>query len=166
MKQTLIRTQYIVKALAFFLLCHTALLSQGKHIKKEKVPKNVLSSFEKQFPQATAKEYCKSKENKKTIYEIEFSDSNRTREARFDKQGEFIEVTEGMAMNDVPDAVTKSVMNQHPKGQIKEVEKVTRGDVVEYRVTVHKGKEKKHLILDKLGNLFKRKHNDKDSTKK
>jgi len=99
MKQTLIRTQYIVKALAFFLLCHTALLSQGKHIKKEKVPKNVLSSFEKQFPQATAKEYCKSKENKKTIYEIEFSDSNRTREARFDKQGEFIEVTEGMAMN-------------------------------------------------------------------
>jgi uncharacterized membrane protein YkoI len=118
---------------------------------KMKVPPAIESAFKKAYPNAVIKGVDKEKTNGKTYYEVESVDGKTRRDFLYNEDGTVYETEEAIATSTLPEAVSKSVAKEYPKGKITLAEKVTRGDVTEYEVTVKSGKKKHEVRYDANG---------------
>ena len=141
--------------LIFALLFITASFAQEKKIDKKDLPKAVLTSFQKSYPNAEIKGTSIEKEHGKTYYEIESMDGSQKRDLLYTKDGKVAEIEEAMASNDVPGFVKSSVMKRYPNGEISNAEKVTRSNKTNYELVVKQGNKKHEVVLDSKGNIQK-----------
>lgn len=141
--------------LAFVLLSASSLFAQEKKIDKKDLPRAVLNTFQKSYPNATIKGASIEKEHGKTYYEIESMEGTQRRDLLYTKAGKVAEIEETLVSNDIPDFVNSSVKEKYPNGEINRAEKVTSGKKISYELVVKSGTQKFEVVLDSKGNIQK-----------
>jgi hypothetical protein len=151
---------------ALIIACgYSMAIAAEEEINKKDVPAAVITAFEKAYPKAAIKGVEKSEKDGQALYEIGSMNGTSEIEAGYSADGILIQVTEDISVKALPAAVKKAIVAEYPKGKMKDVEKITRGAVVEYEVDVAVGKDKSKLILDEAGKIISTKkmkrHNEK-----
>jgi Putative beta-lactamase-inhibitor-like, PepSY-like len=137
------------------LLSINSLSAQEKRIDKKDLPKEALTSFHKNYPNAIIKGASLEKEHGKTYYEIESRDGSHHRDILYTERGKVAELEESLASSDIPDFVKSSVMKKYPSCEINKAEKVTSGNKISYELIVQTGMQKDEVVLDSKGNIKK-----------
>jgi uncharacterized membrane protein YkoI len=135
---------------------------EGKKIDKKDVPAAVMQALEKACPQAKVKEIEKKEADGKVNYEIEVKAGQVKQDVLVAADGTILEVREEIDAKALPEAVQKAVAAAYPHGKIKEAEKTTKGQAVEYEVEVKNDKAELELVLDANGAVLSTKNEDED----
>jgi hypothetical protein len=117
------------------------------------LPKAVLTSFQKSYPNALIKGAATEKENGKTYYEIERPDGSQRRDLLYTKEGKVAEIEENLASNEIPDFVKNSVMKKYPNCGINKSEKVMSNKNISYEIVIGQGDQENEIVLDSKGNI-------------
>ena len=155
MKDFVRSTAISILSLAFFLSCSTTTAGEKKISKKE-VPAAVLKSFTAAYPNAKAHSYAKETEKGETFYELETTDGKVKRDILFKADGAIAEVEEMLTKENIPEAVSKTLAAEFPKGKILGVEKTTKGTDATYEAHLMNGKEKLEVVLSGDGKIQKK----------
>ena len=73
-------------------------------------------------------------------------DGKVPRNILYTPDGTAVNVEEGIAVKDIPAAVVEAVKRQYPDASIRSAEKVTHGDVLEYKLALKGGNQKKVVM--------------------
>ena len=141
--------------LIFALISSGLLFAQEKKIDKKDLPKAVLNTFQKSYPDAEIKGTSIEKENGKIYYEIESMEGTQRRDLLYTKAGKLTEIEETLTSTDIPEIVKNSVMSRYPNGEINRAEKVTSGKTISYELVVKNGIQKHEVVIDPKGNIKK-----------
>ena len=147
----------ITAALGAFL----GLLSQAnageKELSKHQVPKTVLEAFEKSHPDAKGLEFEEETFEGKAAYEVEYKKEGKGYEFLYTADGSLVQKEEEIDAQSLPDPVVQAVTKAHPKGKIKEAEKVMKPDgaVTGYEVEIKEGGKELELELDTSGQILR-----------
>lgn len=129
--------------------------AQHKKYTEKDMPDAVISSFQKNFPDAQVLGYDKEAENGTTTYEVECISGDR-KDIQFEKDGTVVEIEEEMNVSDLPDKVVTSLNNTYNTPDILKAEKVTKGNDTLYEVVVKYKKKKHEIRLDKEGTIVEK----------
>jgi len=97
----------------------------------EKVPKVVLESVKKKFPDAKLVGASTEKDGDKLVYEIEIKVKDKTIDVTLTPDGKIVLVEKEIDPKDVPKAVAEALEKKYPKATIKLVEEVSKDDKIE-----------------------------------
>ena len=137
------------------IIITSSCFAQEKKIDKKNLPKAVVESFQKTYPNAVIKGTSTEKEHGKTYYEIESIDGTRGRDLLYAKDGKIAEIEEALAAENIPDFIKNSVMKKYPKSKIHKVEKLTKGNKISFEAVVEHDGKKSEVVLDSKGNIQK-----------
>lgn len=139
----------VVLALCVIGASSSAVLAQ-QHTTKA-VPPAIKAAFEKKYPNAVIKNIDKEKTNGTMMYEVESIDGKTRRDFLYYEDGTVYEIEETIEPAALPEAITKDIAKEYPKGKIVTAEKITRGNVTEYELTVKSGKKSYEVKFDAAG---------------
>ena len=144
------------------IIITSSCFAQEKKIDKKDLPKAVVESFHKSYPNAEIKGASTEKENGKTYYEIESMDGTQGRDLLYTKDGKIAEIEETLAAEHVPDFVKNSLMKKYPKSTIHKVEKLTKGKKISFEAVVEHDGKKSEVVLDSKGKIQKMKKENEE----
>ena len=87
---------------------------QEETIAIDAVPSVVMSAVQKRFPNATATEAAREREDGKLLYEVSVLDGSRKIDVTVTPEGEVTTIEGALAQNDLPDAVTQALSAKYP----------------------------------------------------
>ena len=152
------KTQYIMSAvlIAVPMIFGQASASE-KELKKDQVPKAVISAFEKAFPNAKELEFEEELFEGKTAYEVEYKRDGKEYEFLYSPEGVLLQKEEEVDVKTLPDPVIQAILKAHPKAKIKEAEKLMKpdGTVTGYEVEIKVAGKELELELDVSGKILK-----------
>ena len=126
--------------------------AQGeKTIAPEKLSNAVTASFHKAYPNATVRGASVERENGKTYYEIESTDSTVKRDLLYTADGTCVEIEETIDATTLPRAVSGSLHKEFPEAKILRAESITKGQALQYEVVVQSGERKWEVVFDPNG---------------
>lgn len=128
-----------------------------KELTKHQVPKAVLEAFEKAYPNAKGVEFEKEMFEGKAAYEVEYKEDGKEYEVMYNAEGSLVQKEEQIDAMTLPEPVSQAVMKAHPKGKIKEAEKVMKpdGTITGYEVEIKSEGKELELELDSSGKILK-----------
>ncbi len=144
------------------IIITSSCFAQEKKIDKKDLPKAVVESFQKSYPNAEIKGTSTEKENGKTYYEIESMDGTQGRDLLYTKDGKIAEIEETLAAENIPDFVKNSLMKKYPKSTIHKVEKLTKGKKISFEAVVEHDGKKSEVVLDSKGKIQKMKKENEE----
>lgn len=115
------------------------------------LPAAVRKAFEQSYPGAVISTATQTRDGSQTVVRIDSTDKGRRRVVLYDAGGKVVEVSEQVAEKDLPKPVADA-MHSHPRAIYGSGWKVTRGDNVEYRLTV-RGTRKTAMIAKPDGTV-------------
>lgn len=144
-------------ALIFFSMVTNVnnIYAQHRKYTEKDMPDAVISSFQKNFPDAQVLGYDKETENGTTTYEVECISGDR-KDIQFDKDGTIIEIEEEMNVSDLPEKVVISLNNTYNTPDILKAEKVIKNSDTLYEVVIKYKKKKHEIRLDKEGTIVEK----------
>jgi hypothetical protein len=125
-------------------------------IKRKDVPSVILAAFEKSYPKATVKGYTQEKKDAIIVYEVESMEGDTHRDVTYTSDGALVSVEESIPVNDLPEAVLKSLKKEYPKGKIEYCEKIMKGETLTYEVLLKSGKQKWEVVFDTEGKIVEK----------
>ena len=137
-----------MRILAFVVAMSTTLFAQGT---AATLPAPVKSAFEKAYPGATISATTEERDGNRTAFRIEGLQSGKRRSVLYDASGSLIEVAEQVEEKELPQPVA-AAMHSHPRAIYGSGFKVTRGNSVEYRLTV-RGTRKTAMVVKPDGTV-------------
>ena len=152
------KSQYIMSVV---LIASPMIFGQAnaseKELKKDQVPKAVISAFEKAFPNAKELEFEEELFEGKTAYEVEYKRDGKEYEFLYSTEGVLIQKEEDIDVKTLPDPVIQAILKAHPKAEIKEAEKLIKpdGTVTGYEVGIKVAGKELELELDVNGKILK-----------
>jgi uncharacterized membrane protein YkoI len=142
------RLGLVVVAISGFALSPQA---QEVKVSERKVPRAVVAAFKAAYPQATVRGYAREKEKGKVYYEVESMEGQTTRDILFNPDGTIAEIEESIAVSDLPAEAQETLRRRYANAVVSKVEKLTRGDVVEYEAHVKQAKKRLEVKFDGSG---------------
>jgi uncharacterized membrane protein YkoI len=152
------KTQLLMTtALAVSVVLFGQASAEEKELSKHQVPKAVLEAFENAYPNAKGVEFEKEMFEDKAAYEVEYKENGREYELLYDADGSLLQKEEEIETQALPESVSQAVMKAHPKGTLKETEKVMKpdGTVTGYEVEIKENGKEIELELDTSGKILK-----------
>lgn len=137
----------------FFCLSINSYAQKKKYTEKD-MPAAVISSFQKNFPEASVRGYDKETEDGITTYEVEATVADVKKDIQFNADGTVIEIEESMNTADLPEKVVAAINSKYGNPSILKSEKVTKGSDILYEVTFKVKKKKHEVRLDKDGTIL------------
>jgi len=124
----------------------------AQDIPQSQVPAGVVSNFQKAFPDAMDVEW----EMDGNLYKVEFEIGMRQldHDAWYDDAGKLLKHQEEISKNSLPKQVTAGVKQEFKGYRIEDVEKITEGDKVTYKLEVKSRTEEWKLTLDSNGKVL------------
>ena len=151
------KSQYIMSVV---LIASPMIFGQAnaseKELKKDQVPKAVISAFEKAFPNAKELEFEEELFEGKTAYEVEYKRDGKEYEFLYSPEGVLLQKEEEVDVKTLPDPVIQAILKAHPKAKIKEAEKLMKpdGTVTGYEVEIKVAGKELELELDINGKIL------------
>ena len=155
------KTQYIMSVALIAVPMIFGQADAGeKELKKDQVPKAVISAFEKAFPNAKGLEFEEELfEGKTTAYEVEYKKDGKEYDFLYSAEGVLLQKEEEIDVKTLPDPVIQAILKAHPKAKIKEAEKLMKPDsestVTGYEVEIKVAGKELELELDASGKILK-----------
>ena len=150
------RTLFII-ALSFVLPRHVlAKFPQEESVKKQNVPKIILESFQKAYPNARVKGYSKEIDGGKPMYEIESSEKGVNRDVTYSEDGTLISVEESLSPEKLPEIIKASLKKDFPRAHTRKCEQITKNGTVEYELVLQSGKELFEIAFNATGKLLRK----------
>jgi uncharacterized membrane protein YkoI len=153
------KTQYIMSVALIAVPMIFGQADAGeKELKKDQVPKAVISAFEKAFPNAKGLEFEEELfEGKTTAYEVEYKKDGKEYDFLYSAEGVLLQKEEDIDVKTLPDPVVQAILKAHPKAKIKEAEKLMKpdGTLTGYEVEIKAAGKELELELDMSGNILK-----------
>lgn len=155
----------VIATFAIILLLQASANSfaQDKKYTENDIPKSVLESFNKLYPNSNILGYDVETKDGQTFYEIESKQGTLKRDVKFNESGNLIETEESMNVKDLSSNIVAAINSQYPKSEITKSEKITTGSEVSYEVTIKSKKKKIELVLNSNGEILKTKGADNES---
>jgi len=119
-------------------------------------PRKAEATFTKMFPSATAIKW--DKENSKE-WEAEFTMKERNYSAKFTIDGTWLETEYDMNLNEIPNAVKKTLANDYSNYKVKESEFSETKDGALFEFELENGKEKLEVGISRDGKVAKKEIN-------
>jgi hypothetical protein len=144
-----------------FLIISILLISQtnfavSKELTKSKMPREVIKSFEKEFPNSKKVHYTFENEGKKKIYLISFFKEDVIYKVFYNSNGSQIQFEEAIGPSELIDPVITYLMTKYMKFNIIEASKIYRNNIFSgYDIRLDTGKKPIELEFDKDGHLVK-----------
>jgi len=131
--------------------------AQGeKKLAVKDLPAAVAASFHKAYPHAKIRGASTEEENGKTYYEVESIDGMVKRDLLYAADGTCVEIEETIAAAALPNAVSKSLKQEFPRGKILKAEKVTKDQTSTYELVVQAGKDRWEVAFDPTGKVVEK----------
>jgi len=124
----------------------------AQDIPQSQVPAGIVSNFQKAFPNATDVEW----EMDGNLYKVEFETGVQKfdHDVWYDDAGQLLKHKEEISKNSLPKQVTAGVKKAFKGYRIDDVEKITEGGKVTYKLEVKSRTEEWELTLDSNGNVL------------
>ena len=151
------KTRISTWLLAVVSLSTLAMVTQAdeEKIPLDKVPAKVLKVVKDKFPKAAITGSVKEVEAGKTTYEISLKDGEHTIDVSLKDDGTILVIEKGIAVKDLPKAVSEAVKAKYPKGKVTTAEELTTGVIITYEVVVElDGKKPFEIVLDPKGKIL------------
>lgn len=133
------------------LLTIIALLFSGimfaQDIPQQDVPATILNTFKKAYPDVQKIDW----EKKGEVYNAEFEIGRRDHEIWIDSEGSIIRHKEELRASELPESVSKAIMENHPGSRIDEVDKFTEGNQTYYKVELKNAGVENTIVVDHTG---------------
>lgn len=142
--------KHFIFGLAAAIFFTSAAVAQD--IPQSQVPTGVVSNFQKAFPDAMDVEW----EMDGNLYKVEFEIGMRKldHDAWYDDAGQLLKHQEEISKNSLPKQVTAGVKQEFKGYRIEDVERITEGDKVTYKLEVKSRTEEWKLTLDSNGTVL------------
>ena len=115
------------------------------------LPPAIRKAFDQAYPGATIAAAAQTTDNKQTAFRVDSMDKGRRRVVLYDATGKVVEVTEYVQEKELPKPVADA-MHSHRRAIYVSGMKVTRGAIVEYRLTV-RGSRKTAMVAKPDGTV-------------
>jgi hypothetical protein len=150
-----------MKKIALFSLLFIGTAAFAQKVNSENVPEVVKTSFKAKFASAQKVKWEMDYEN----FEAEFKMNKNEYEAKFDKEGKWIETESAIKPSDISQAA-KDYLNSNFSGfEVTEAEKVETADKgIIYELDIKKAEAKYEISISEAGALISR--TDKNSDEK
>ena len=131
-----------MKIKAILIVCCAVILftcvafAQETEVSRKDVPPAVLSTFNKDYPNAKVLEWEKEIHGGKLYYEAETIDGKIARNVMYSLDGSTAQVEEKVTPKDLPETVADAVKQQYPSARIRSAYKVSHLDVTEYALSM------------------------------
>ncbi len=125
-----------------------------KKISKKEIPPEVMNAFVAKYPGAEIKGQEKQIREKVAFYQITSSDSGKSRDVLFQADGVIVEVAESVEEEQIPQNIRTAVKQKYPDASISNVFWVTRGEHVEYEISLETGKKTTDVVANLAGKVF------------
>ena len=142
-------------AMTFLVVVAPVTSAQDRPPSTAKLPKAVLTAFEKAYPNAKVLTSTSENENGKTLYEIESLDEGRRRDLLYLADGTVWACEETIDPTTLPAPVKIAIDHQYEGWKIEKAEKATLGKSEAYELVLSKGKERTSLVLAPDGTVRK-----------
>lgn len=136
------------------LIAMTGAAAAGQKAPSNTLPAAVKNAFEHAHPKATIDHWAAEKKDGQPVFEIESHEGQQKRDLLYAADGRLIESEEMIEVASLPDAVRQAVTKAYPKATMQKAERVVRGQVTEYEVSL-KGAKVKEMVLHADGTLVK-----------
>ena len=137
-----------------FLCLSTNSFAQHRKYTESDMPKAVMDTFHKLYPNAMATGFDMEHENGITYFELESTEGSINRDFLFYEDGTIAEIEESILPDDLPDDVKNAISNKYPGKIILKAEKVTKGKSVVYDVEIKAKKKKRDLVIGTDGSII------------
>lgn len=132
------------------LLFSGALFAQD--IPTNQVPSVVINQFNSDFPKAKDVDW----ELKNNVYNVDFEQGwNKDFEVWYAADGKQLKVEEEIAKGELPKVVINTIKKNYPSHRIDNVEKITEGNNISYKIEIENRDLEQILFIDKNGTLIK-----------
>ena len=148
---------WITTLLVTSLVAFGQVNANEKEVNKQQIPKTVLETFEKGYPNAKEVEFEKEMIDGKTVYEVEYKENGREYEILYDSDGMILQMEETLNVKALPEPIAQAISKAYPNATIEDAEKVMKpdGTVTVYEVEIKTGGKKLELELDANGKILK-----------
>jgi len=116
-----------------FVVFVSVYAEESKTIDKQDVPAQVMTAFEKAYPNA---EIAAIESEGRIFYEFETKENDVVRDIIYLADGTWYSMEEEIWAKALPQAVTNALIEAYPKGEVDEAEKITREAEVVYEVVM------------------------------
>jgi len=127
---------------------------EAEVVTKLKVPDAVMTAFQKSYPDAKVSGYDKEVVDGKTHFEIETMVDKLEKTYVYLEEATLFQIEEEILAKSLPETVLASINTAHPKCEIDEADKITRGTTVEYEVVVEVGETEMELQVAVDGKIL------------
>ena len=100
------------------------------------IPAAVMDAFQKSYPNAQVKSTEPEMIDSLTFYEVEFVDGEVKRSVLYAADGKVVMVEEEITVEELPDSVKQTAAMEFPTCEIKEIDRITRDDMVSYELEI------------------------------
>ncbi|PZW42669.1 MULTISPECIES: PepSY-like domain-containing protein [Mesonia] len=138
----------ILKTSLLFLFASFAMHAQD--LKKEEVPANLISSFEKEFTNVSDVEWEKDMDN----YKVEFDLDRQEQEVWYAPNGKEVKREVEIMSSQLPNSILSTLKNKFASFEIEDIEMTTINNEVTYEVEVENSNKEMVLTLDKNGKVL------------
>jgi hypothetical protein len=126
-----------------------------KHIQRKDLPPKVEQSVEARSTGATIRGFTQETEHGKTIFEVEMTVNDRSRDVSFDAEGNLVGIEEEVPLDSIPGPARAAIEKVVSGANLRMVEKVTEGSVVSYEATYKKGGKSRQFRVAADGSPLK-----------
>ena len=126
----------------------------AQDIPQSQVPSVILNKFKSDFPKAKDIEW----ELQSEMYNVEFEIGRSVdHEIWYDKSGNLIKHKEDISKNDLPSTVSAVLQKDFKGYKIDDVEKLTEGSAVTYKMELNSMNKDWDIVMDANGKILKQK---------
>lgn len=140
--------KYYMFALCICLMASSCASTQVTQLDGEP-PKTVMKAFKKAYPEA--KEVYWEEEDEG--YEVAFLSGSKGMEVLYSTKGKVIEIEEEIDYQDIPQSLIDALATNYPGMEITQPERITRGEMVLYELTLVKDNISMESVFDQFGNI-------------
>ncbi len=146
------KNKILIGAFALFLTLGTA---YGRDIPQSQVPSVVVNNFQQKFPKASDVEWEMDGEMFKVEFELGLLGQDH--EVWYDKMGKLIRHKEEISSTELPQKVSDKIKSDYNGFRTSDVDKITEGGKVSYKVELKTLSEKWKVLFDADGNVLSKK---------
>lgn len=151
------RTNRVLAAVLTALLLGAATIptqaAQSSEKEKVSAPEAVMTAFHKAYPVAKIMDVSTETKDSVTYFEIESTDAGLRRDLLYRADGALFEIEEAIAVDSLPDTVIVTLKASFPDGKLQKAERIMRGKMIEYEVTIENGETGLEILLDSTGTI-------------
>lgn len=112
-----------------------------------KVPSVVLNAFQKEFPRTIEPEW----EFREDTFSVDFEISGRETEVVFNKKGRILKTSEEISVEDLPEAVEKTVRAKFDMSEIDEIKRVQKNERQYFVIKIDQFFQEEHFTFSASG---------------